>query len=190
MKSLPVFDSFLGEKRYSLPTNSTDINDTLIKGENLILASPKTYLWPVFLTPVNLRNITSQIAVIAILAIGMTMVIITAGIDLSVGSMIALSAVVAASIIEKMGGAAEAGTSVFLIASLAGVLACTLSGAFTGIMVSQFSIPPFIATLAMMQVLRGIAFKIANNETISDVPASFQWLEMDLVMAYQTALYS
>ena len=176
MKSLPVFDSFLGEKKYPLPTNSKDINDTLIKGEDLILASPKTYLWPVFLTPVNLRNITSQIAVIAILAIGMTMVIITAGIDLSVGSMIALSAVVAASIIEQMGGAAEAGTSVFLIASLAGVIVCTLSGAFTGIMVSQFSIPPFIATLAMMQVLRGIAFKIANNETISDVPASFQWL--------------
>ena len=176
LKSLPVFDSFLGEKKYPLPSNSTDINDTLIKGEDLILASPKTYLWPVFLTTVNLRNITSQIAVIAILAIGMTMVIITAGIDLSVGSMIALSAVVAASIIEKMGGAAEAGTSVFLIASLAGVIVCTLSGAFTGIMVSQFSIPPFIATLAMMQVLRGIAFKIANNETISDVPASFQWL--------------
>ena len=176
LKNLPVFDSFLGEQKNPLPDNSTDINDTLIKGEDLILASPKTYLWPVFLTPVNLRNITSQIAVIAILAIGMTMVIITAGIDLSVGSMIALSAVVAASIIEKMGGAAEAGTSVFLIASLAGVIACTLSGAFTGIMVSQFSIPPFIATLAMMQVLRGIAFKIANNETISDVPASFQWL--------------
>ena len=175
-KSLPVFDSFLGEQKYPLPNNSTNINDTLIKGEDLILASPKTYLWPVFLTPVNLRNITSQIAVIAILAIGMTMVIITAGIDLSVGSMIALSAVVAASIIEKMGGAAEAGTSVFLIASLAGVIVCTLSGAFTGLMVSQFSIPPFIATLAMMQVLRGIAFKIANNETISDVPASFQWL--------------
>ncbi|MDC0066517.1 ABC transporter permease [Verrucomicrobia bacterium] len=156
MESLPLFDSFLD-------------NETKIK-------SPRTYLWPVFLTPVNLRNITSQIAVIAILAIGMTMVIITAGIDLSVGSMIALSAVVAASIIEKMGGAAEAGTLVFLVASLAGVLVCTLSGAFTGIMVSQFSIPPFIATLAMMQVLRGIAFKIANNETISDVPASFQWL--------------
>ena len=176
LKNLPVFDSFLGEQKNPLPDNSTDINDTLIKGEDLILASPKTYLWPVFLTPVNLRNITSQIAVIAILAIGMTMVIITAGIDLSVGSMIALSAVVAASIIEKMGGAAEAGTSVFLIASLAGVIVCTLSGAFTGLMVSQFSIPPFIATLAMMQVLRGIAFKIANNETISDVPASFQWL--------------
>ena len=176
LKNLPVFDSFLGEQKNPLPDNSTDINDTLIKGEDLILASPKTYLWPVFLTPVNLRNITSQIAVIAILAIGMTMVIITAGIDLSVGSMIALSAVVAASIIEKMGGAAEAGTSVFLVASLAGVIVCTLSGAFTGLMVSQFSIPPFIATLAMMQVLRGIAFKIANNETISDVPASFQWL--------------
>ncbi|MEC7861926.1 MAG: ABC transporter permease, partial [Verrucomicrobiota bacterium] len=176
MRNLPVFDSFLGEEREVIRASSMVVNDTLIKGEKATLISPRTYLWPVFLTPVNLRNITSQIAVIAILAIGMTMVIITAGIDLSVGSMIALSAVVAASIIEKMGGAAEASTSAFLIASLAGVLVCTLSGAFTGIMVSQFSIPPFIATLAMMQVLRGIAFKIANNETISDVPATFQWL--------------
>ena len=176
MRNLPLFDSFLGKEREVVRASSMVVNDTLIKGNEAILISPRTYLWPVFLTPVNLRNITSQIAVIAILAIGMTMVIITAGIDLSVGSMIALSAVVAASIIEKMGGAADAGTSVFLIASLGGVLVCTLSGAFTGIMVSQFSIPPFIATLAMMQVLRGIAFKIANNETISDVPASFQWL--------------
>jgi len=176
MRNLPLFDSFLGKEREVVRASSMVVNDTLIKGNEAILISPRTYLWPVFLTPVNLRNITSQIAVIAILAIGMTMVIITAGIDLSVGSMIALSAVVAASIIEKMGGATDAGTSVFLIASLGGVLVCTLSGAFTGIMVSQFSIPPFIATLAMMQVLRGIAFKIANNETISDVPASFQWL--------------
>ncbi|MDC0049040.1 ABC transporter permease [Verrucomicrobia bacterium] len=176
MRNLPVFDSFLGEEREVIRASSMVVNDTLIRGEKATLIAPRTYLWPVFLTPVNLRNITSQIAVIAILAIGMTMVIITAGIDLSVGSMIALSAVVAATIIEKMGGAAEAGNLAFLIASLAGVLVCTLSGAFTGIMVSQFSIPPFIATLAMMQVLRGIAFKIANNETISDVPANFQWL--------------
>ncbi|MBA73587.1 MAG: hypothetical protein CMO73_13050, partial [Verrucomicrobiales bacterium] len=126
MRSLPVFDSFLGEEREVVRASSMIVNDTLIKGNKATLISPRTYPWPVFLTPVNLRNITSQIAVIAILAIGMTMVIITAGIDLSVGSMIALSAVVAASIIEKMGGAADAGTSVFLIASLAGVLVCTV----------------------------------------------------------------
>ena len=160
MKKSPVFDAYL-EQRWD---------------SNIALFFPESYRWPVFLTASNLRNITSQIAVIAILAIGMTMVIITAGIDLSVGSMIALSAVVTCSIIEAMGGASGAGLSAYLIASAAGIAVCSLSGAFTGLMVSRLCVPPFIATLAMMQVLRGGAFKIANNETISDVPASFQWL--------------
>jgi len=134
-------------------------------------------MWPVFLTVDNFRNITSQIAVIAILAIGMTMVIITAGIDLSVGSMIALSAVVTCRLIETMGGEAGAGVPTLVIASAAGIAVCSLAGAFTGIMVSRLCVPPFIATLAMMQVLRGGAFKIAKNDTIFEkVPASFQWL--------------
>jgi ribose transport system permease protein len=128
------------------------------------------------LSPDNLRNISSQIAVIAILAIGMTMVIITAGIDLSVGSLIALSAVVTTFLIQRMGGAADAGAGDLIIASIIGICCCALVGAFTGWMVAGFCVPPFIATLAMMQVVRGGAYKIADNQTISDVPAGFQWL--------------
>ncbi|MFP6875152.1 MAG: ABC transporter permease, partial [Verrucomicrobiales bacterium] len=176
IKKFPVFDAFLGEERIPVDAAARNINDTLVRGSNMAKISPDSYMWPVFLTASNLRNISSQIAVIAILAIGMTMVIITAGIDLSVGSMIALSAVVTCSIIEAMGGASGAGLSAYVIASAAGIAVCSLSGAFTGLMVSRFCIPPFIATLAMMQVLRGGAFKIANNETISDIPVSFQWL--------------
>ncbi len=161
MKKSSVFDAYLEERRDS----------------NIGLIYPESYLWPVFLTTSNLRNITSQIAVIAILAIGMTMVIITAGIDLSVGSMIALSAVVTCRLIELMGGETGAGVPTLMIASAAGIAVCALAGAFTGLMVSRLCVPPFIATLAMMQVLRGGAFKIAENETIfKKVPESFQWL--------------
>ena len=140
------------------------------------LLAPTEYTGSTFLTGPNLRNIASQIAVIAILAIGMTMVIITAGIDLSVGSLIALSAVVSTFFIERMGGADGAGTGALIFASMLGILACALVGAFTGWMVAGFCVPPFIATLAMMQVVRGGAYKIADNQTISDVPASYQWL--------------
>ena len=161
MKKLPVFDTYLEQH-----------SDSLIG-----LIHPESYRWPIFLTVDNFRNITSQIAVIAILAIGMTMVIITAGIDLSVGSMIALSAVVTCKIIEIMGGEAGAGAPTLVIASVAGIAVCSLAGAFTGLVVSRLCVPPFIATLAMMQVLRGGAFKIAKNDTIFEkVPASFQWL--------------
>lgn len=177
MKNFPVFDAFLGENQFPLGATAMYINTNLVMGSTMMKISPESYMWPVFLTVDNFRNITSQIAVIAILAIGMTMVIITAGIDLSVGSMIALSAVVTCKIIEIMGGEAGAGVPTLVIASVAGIAVCSLAGAFTGLVVSRLCVPPFIATLAMMQVLRGGAFKIAKNDTIFEkVPASFQWL--------------
>jgi len=157
--SMPVFGPFVGEGKPAAR-----------------LMAPAEYTGSTFLSSDNLRNIASQIAVIAILAIGMTMVIITAGIDLSVGSLIALSAVVATFLIQRLGGAEGAGTGALIVASLVGIAACALVGAFTGWMVAGFCVPPFIATLAMMQVVRGSAYKIADNQTISDVPANFQWL--------------
>ena len=71
------------------------------------IVTPQSYRWPNFLKSENLLNIANQIAVIAIVAIGMTMVIITGGIDLSVGSLIALSAVLAARFIRDFAGAAR-----------------------------------------------------------------------------------
>jgi ribose transport system permease protein len=125
-----------------------------------------------FLSPGNLRNVADQIAVIAIIAVGMTMVIITGGIDLSVGSLIALSAVVTAWLIRRAGGE-SASAAALLGCSLAAIAMCGAVGGFSGLMITMFRIPPFIATLAMMQVASGLAFIIAQGQSIYDIPASF-----------------
>jgi ribose transport system permease protein len=137
--------------------------------------TPQSFKWPTFLLADNLMNVANQIVVIAIIAVGMTMVIITAGIDLSVGSLIALSAVVVTWLVGRTGGA---GVSFFviLLCSLAAVILCGFVGAFSGFMITRFKIPPFIATLGMMQVASGFAYIISRGKPIYDVPDSFVWL--------------
>jgi ribose transport system permease protein len=136
---------------------------------------PRSFRWPTFLLADNLRNVMGQIAVIAIVAVGMTLVIITAGIDLSVGSLIALSAVVCAWIIQRLGGQ-DAGLAVLMVAALGAMAVCGLAGLFSGAMVVRFRLPPFIATLAMMQVASGAAYIIARGRPIYDAPGSFTTL--------------
>jgi len=140
------------------------------------IVKPRSYRWPNFLKSENLLNIANQIAVIAIIAIGMTMVIITAGIDLSVGSLIALSAVLAARFIRDCAGATHASTTGMTVACLAAVLLCGLVGVFSGGMITLFRIPPFIATLAMMLVGSGLAYLLAQGQSIYQIPDSFVWL--------------
>src|SRR5262249_44878725 len=84
------------------------------------LVQPRSYWWPNFLKGDNLLNVANQIVVIAVVAIGMTMVIIAGGIDLSVGSLIALSAVMATRLIRDWAGAEKAGTSGLVLSSLVG----------------------------------------------------------------------
>jgi ribose transport system permease protein len=134
--------------------------------------APPAYRWPTFLLPSNLRNVANQIAVIAILAIGMTVVIITAGIDLSVGSLIALAAVVAAWTIGRLGGEG-ASTGAMLLAAAVTIALCCVAGAFSGLMVTRFSVPPFIATLGMMQVASGVAYIISQGRPIYRIPERF-----------------
>ncbi len=128
-----------------------------------------------FLSPGNLRNIADQIAVIAILAVGMTLVILTGGIDLSVGSLIALSAVATAWLIHA-GGGANASAGIMLGASLTAIALSGAVGVFSGLMITRFRIPPFIATLAMMQVASGLAFIITQGQSLYDISPSFTWL--------------
>jgi ribose transport system permease protein len=153
----------------------TELNEDFPTLRARVVSAP-TYGWPVFLKADNLRNIANQIAVIAILAIGMTMVIITGGIDLSVGSLVALSAVVATLLIEKAFGALDATAPGMVLACLAGVAVCGLVGLFNGVMVTAFRIPPFIVTLAVMLVARGLAGKLTEGESVFKVPPSFVWL--------------
>ncbi|MBL9174697.1 MAG: ABC transporter permease [Verrucomicrobiales bacterium] len=137
---------------------------------------PREYRWPNFLKSGNLLNIANQIAVIAIVAIGMTFVIITGGIDLSVGSLIALSAVLTARFIRDYAGGTEAGTAGMILAAIASILSCGILGAFTGSMITRFGIPPFIVTLAMMLVGSGLAYILAHGQSIYQLPDSFVWL--------------
>jgi ribose transport system permease protein len=137
---------------------------------------PQSYRWPNFLKPDNLLNVANQIAVIAIVAIGMTLVIITAGIDLSVGSLIALSAVVCTLLIRNLTGAEHAAAAGMVLCSLAAIAVCGVVGLFSGAMVTLFNIPSFIVTLAMMLVASGLAFIAAQGQSIYQVPDSFIWL--------------
>jgi ribose transport system permease protein len=124
----------------------------------------------------NLLNIANQIAVIAIVAIGMTMVIVAGGIDLSVGSLIALSAVLVSVFIRDHAGGAEAGTLGMVGCCVAAVGVCGGFGAFSGLMVTRFEVPPFIVTLGMMLVGSGLAYLVADGQSISAMPEAFVWL--------------
>lgn len=139
------------------------------------IVTPPAYRWPTFLLSANLRNVANQIAVIALVAIGMTLVIIAAGIDLSVGSLIALSAVFAGWLITQFGGE-SASSMTMILASLAAIALCGATGAFSGAVITRFNIPPFIATLAMMQVAAGVAYIISEGKPIYQIPQNFTTL--------------
>ncbi len=144
--------------------------------KNTHVLKPASQSWPVFLKADNLLNIANQIAVIAILAIGMTIVIITGGIDLSVGSLIALSAVITAMIVRDFFGGTNAGTLGMLAAAVGGIALCGACGLISGTFITRLRMPPFIVTLAMMLVCSGLAYRLAENQSVYQVPDSFVWL--------------
>ena len=135
---------------------------------------PRESLGSSFLKKDNLLNVLKQISIVAIIAIGMTMVIITAGIDLSVGSLIAFSGVLTALAIQKLGGNDPA-TTQLLLGSLAGIAACALVGFVTGGLVTLFNIPAFIVTLGVMFIAKGLAFIFSGSEPIP-IEGGFAWL--------------
>jgi ribose transport system permease protein len=105
----------------------------------------------------------------------MTMVIITAGIDLSVGSLIALSAVIGTVVMKRMGGL-DAPAWVVLVGFLAGTLSCGMVTGLGGFLVARFKVPPFITTLAIMMMARGLALEISGGFSIEQVPKALPWL--------------
>lgn len=124
---------------------------------------PPSYRWSTFLTKENLISILNQNAPVAVMAIGMTLVIITAGIDLSVGSLMALAAVVSAVCIQEFLGAAQASGFSVVLAFLMAMLVCALCGVFAGVMITVFKVPPFVATLGLMMMARGAAYILARS---------------------------
>lgn len=120
---------------------------------------------PAFVSTENILNVLRQNAFTAIVSAGMTFVILTAGIDLSVGSVVGLAGVLCADVMVHGHGVA-AGV-------LAGVAAGVAVGALNGFIVTRIRIPSFIVTLAMMMVARGAALKYTDARTISGLPPSF-----------------
>lgn len=137
---------------------------------------PQSYWWPNFLKSSNLINIVNQIVVTAIVAIGLTLVIIGGGIDLSVGSLIALSAVLTTRLIRDYAGGLEASSVGLVLCSLAAIGICAAVGAVTGGLVAYVRIQPFIVTLAGMSIARGLAHIVSDGETINQVPRKITWL--------------
>ena len=124
-----------------------------------------------FLTAGNLTNVLRQITYNAILAVGQTFVIITAGIDLSVGSLIQLTGVVMAQFANATG---LSGPAVVIVTTLFGILVGCCAGLINALPVVRLNLPPFITTLAMMLMARGLAFKLSHGQPVPLNTDAFQ----------------
>ncbi|MBB3612380.1 ABC transporter permease [Rhizobium sp. BK602] len=133
-----------------------------------------------FLSTRNALNILDQITVLGIMSVGMTFVILIGGIDLSVGSVLALSMMI-------MGWVANVAGLPMGIAIPLALLASALSGLIVGVMVTSFRVPAFIATLAMMSVARGVANMITDGQQIVGFPDWFTMLAIDRHFGVLTA---
>ena len=123
-------------------------------------------LSPVFLKPANILNILRQTSINGIIAVGMTLVILTGGIDLSVGSILALSAVIAASF-------AHPGEHNIIFPLVAGLSVGLLCGLINGFIIAWNKIAPFIVTLAMMTITRGLALVYTNGRPVIDLSDTY-----------------
>lgn len=143
----------------------------------LVLCAVLALADPNFLTPNNLLNILRQASVNAVISVGLMLVILTRGIDLSVGSMLALSAVVSAQLLkqESLSPVLAIGVAVLVGAGL---------GFINGALVTYLKIPPFIATLGMMTFARGTALQFTSGKPITglgDLGEGFRFLGSGVV---------
>jgi len=132
----------------------------------LLIAVILTILEPRFLTVSNLFNLIRQVSINAIIAFGMTFVILTGGIDLSVGSILAFVGAVVA-------GLLAADVNLF-VAIIIGIVLGALSGLLNGILVAKGRLAPFIVTLATMTIFRGLTLAYTEGRPITGLPAHFR----------------
>lgn len=151
-------------------------------------------LSPIYLTWGNIVTMSQHVSVTAILAVGMTFVILTAGIDLSVGSVAALSGMVAGFLISEpvivAGQAMQLPIAAIVVIALAVGLAV---GALNGVIITVFKVPPFIATLGMLYMARGAALLISNGRTYFELTdlaylGSARWVGIPVEVYVMTAI--
>lgn len=165
----------------------------------ILLSAYLTAATPHFLTGGNLTNVVRQTAITAILAVGQTMVILTAGIDLSVGAMAALAASVSAVMMTsqfQVGGVAI-GPLPFGVGMLLALVVGTLAGTINGLIITKGRIPDFIATLGTLTTFRGIALLVTDGLPVPShltatelrgyLPEEMIWLGSGTVLGFPVA---
>ncbi|MEZ7939370.1 MAG: ribose ABC transporter permease, partial [Schleiferiaceae bacterium] len=163
--------------------NSQYVKETLLKFQSIIalllMCIALSLLSDKFLTVDNTWNVMRQISVNVVISVGMTLVILTAGIDLSVGSILALCGVITASLIKF--GIELPGINLFieftiLGAILVSILAGGVLGWFNGFVITKFKVPPFVATLAMLTIARGLTMLWTKGFPITGLGDDFAFL--------------
>ena len=149
----------------------------------LLLAAILSVSNEFFLTTGNISNVLLQTSINGILAIGMTFVILTRGIDLSVGSVVALAGIVSASFATTSATAGIVGAPyspfIAIPVGLAVGLAC---GALIGVIVSRFSVPAFVATLGMLSAARGMTLIYGGGKPVPALTPDFRWIGTGNIM--------
>ena len=125
-------------------------------------------LSPNFLKSANLLNMLQQCTVTGVMAIGMTMVIIIGGIDLSVGGVAALAGMVASMLV--------AGGAPAIVGVIVGVAIGAICGLFTGTIISRFGLPDFIVSMGTLQIARGAALLVTRGQPVFGLPAGFAFI--------------
>jgi ribose/xylose/arabinose/galactoside ABC-type transport system permease subunit len=131
---------------------------------------------PSFLSYNSFVNILNQSAVYGVLSVGMTLVILTGGIDLSVGSLIAFGGVLCALVVRLGAGMAGSVWGWIVIGWIVALAAGLASGCVAGLLVARVKVPPFIATLALMSSLRGLGYILAGGQPIAPLPDAYTFL--------------
>ncbi len=152
--------------RYTLPADIRQAGYRLLAAA--LLCAVLAVSSDVFLTAGNLLNVLRQTALLFLLASGLTLVVLTAGLDLSVGANVALSACLAASVMKSTGFAS--------LGFLTGMGCGALIGLINGLLVTALRIPSFIATYGMLWILSGFTYYYMAGETIHGFPPSFRQL--------------
>ena len=122
-----------------------------------------------FLTGENQSLILQQVMVVGVIAIGQTLIVLTAGIDLSCGMVMALGGIVMTKLAVEMGVPVP-------LAILAGIGATALFGLINGLLVTRIKLPPFIVTLGTLNIAFAVTQLYSNSQTVTDLPAAMTWL--------------